>query len=126
MHVTITHLGCAGHFIGASECAYRRHTQIATAYRVSTVGDYYPSGQKKRAEIGVKAYFETMVFRTAPEADKDNEGCGCHKVIEWSEVECRRYKSAGEAQVGHDDIVAKYAKMLNDAEPCPRCVAKGE
>jgi hypothetical protein len=37
----ITELGCAGHFIGARSCAFRRHTQIGNLYRVSTVGNYY-------------------------------------------------------------------------------------
>ena len=39
-------LGCPGHFIAARSCAWRRHTQIGTKYRVSSVGNYFYQNQR--------------------------------------------------------------------------------
>ena len=35
-------LGCFGHFIGAPDCRWARHTRVGD-YRVSSVGNYHPS-----------------------------------------------------------------------------------
>lgn len=105
-------LGCAGHFIGAGDCHYRRHTQVGN-YRVSTIGDYRPlhsNGKRARVGSGISEYFETMVFRTADNADKDNEGCGCREVEDWGDLECKRYTTAGDAHNGHEGLVKAYLK----------------
>ena len=117
--VSITHLGCVGHFIGSDYCRWRRHTQVGTSYRVSTVGDYYPpSLNGKREAFGwqAKKYFETMVFRTTsttPHAD--SEGCGCLPA-DWEDLTCCRYATASEAQRGHDAAVAEYARRAEEEE----------
>ena len=106
-------LGCAGHFIGARHCAYRRHTQVGN-YRVSTVGDlYWPQEPDKRSTLGPDAddFFETMVFPTDDSAAEGNEGCGCREVVDFSGLECVRYAAAGEAQRGHDRMVEKFARL---------------
>lgn len=100
-------LGCAGHFICADRCRWRRHTQVGK-YRVSTVGDLYIND--KREMIGSFGFFETMVFETRPKKEKDNDGCGCREVVKWEEVECARYDTAGDAQAGHERTVAKYLR----------------
>ncbi len=105
-------LGCAGHFICADDCRFRRHTQVGN-YRVSTVGDlYYKSERDKRQTVGAGAmqFFETMVFRTTGKLVSGNDGCGCMDVESVSELECVRYATAGEAQAGHERIVRKYSK----------------
>ena len=124
---TRVELGCAGHLIVSTMCRFHRHTQIGDTYRVSTVGDYYPNTrgtEVKRETIGAgpDAYFETMVFRTLPTQDEGNEGCGGHKVADWSEIDGKRYATAGEAQVGHEAMVAKYLRL--DRTRAPRGAGK--
>lgn len=109
--ITPIELGCAGHFICAKDCHWRRHTQVGN-YRVSSVGDlYYHHEPLKRQTIGSFGFFETMVFKTTPHLCKDNDGCGCFEVETWTEHEGERYETAGDAQAGHERYVAKYLKM---------------
>src|SRR5689334_9034385 len=102
-------LGCPGHLIVARYCHWRRHTQVGN-YRVSSIGNYYLNDSSQRSTIGAgeDAFFETMVFRTSPEMDGGNEGCGCREVVEWGELDAKRYATAGEAQAGHERMVSKY------------------
>lgn len=114
---TITELGCAGHLIVAGSCRFRRHTQIGDSYRVSTVGDYFPNhrdGKRDTIGAGKDAFFETMVFETLPDQEPDNEGCGCHAVKSWGEIDGERFATAGAAQAGHESYVKKYADMVGD------------
>jgi hypothetical protein len=108
----IVELGCAGHLIVARDCHFRRHTQIGDSYRVSTVGEYWPPHKDKRDTIGAgdDSFFETMVFKTTSKQCKDNEGCGCHEVADWCEIDCERYATAGKAQAGHQRYVKKYSR----------------
>ena len=112
-------LGCPGHFIAVESCRFRRHTQIGTKYRVSTVGDYFPPpvrGEQNRTRqtigAGPNEFFETMVFATTGKPVKDNDGCGCVAVKDYSEFECRRWATAGEAQKGHEAMVRKYRRKV--------------
>jgi hypothetical protein len=118
---TITHLGCVGHFICASDCQFRRHTQVdgpGGHFRVSTVGDFYykheKNGKRQTLGAGADSFFETMVFETTSKpADGDrNEGCGCHEVVEFCEIDSERYATAGAAQAGHEKFVAMFAKRV--------------
>lgn len=120
--VRVVELGCPGHFIASRHCHWRRHTQIGTKYRVSTVGDYYPPifdrNEVRRETLGADddSWFETMVFETTRfPADGDaSEACGCRAVKSFTEIDSRRYATAGEAQRGHEAFVSKY-KSLADA-----------
>lgn len=114
-HARITELGCPGHLIVAGSCRWRRHTQVGDRFRVSTVGDYFPTRDGKRVTLGAGGqYFESMVFATSPHADADSEECGCREVAGWDGLEARRYATAGEAQRGHEALVAKYAAMIEE------------
>ena len=115
----ITEIGCAGHFISSDSCRFRRHTQVGTKYRVSTVGDlYYRSEPNTRQTVGAgkKDFFETFVFKTNGKPSAGSEGCGCMTVVDWSEVEGVRWETAGEAQKGHEAMVRKYAKKAQKAK----------
>jgi hypothetical protein len=74
------------------------------------VGDYFPSGRTGRWPLGADSdgYFETMVFRLGSALNADNDGCVCREVSEWTELECVRYATAGEADDGHARMVDKY------------------
>ena len=112
-----TELGCAGHFICAKDCRYRRHTQIGDSYRVSTVGDlFYEHEPEKRRTLGATedSFFETYVFETVSELAKESDGCGCHEVKDWSEIDGSRWATAGEAQAGHEKFVRKYMKKARE------------
>lgn len=106
----IVELGCAGHLIMADRCRFRRHTQIGDKYRVSTVGDYFPASRRETIGSGKRDYFETRVFETGGLAP-NNEGCGCHSVLDYCGVASDRYATAGEAQRGHEAMVRKYAAL---------------
>jgi len=56
-----------------------------------------------------------MVFRTKADPADGSEGCGCHTVESWTELDCRRYSRAGDAQKGHEEFVANY-RILAEAE----------
>ncbi len=103
-------IGCAGHFIGSADCQWTRHTRVG-AYRVSSVGEYRPRSERTTLGAGDSDYFETMVFKARDSEDPtDNDGCGCGEIEDWSELECERYATAGEAQAGHEAMVEKYQK----------------
>lgn len=112
----IVELGCAGHLIIAASCRFRRHTQIGDAYRVSTVGDYWYRDKRNTIGAGDDSFFETMVFPTAATLDPNNEGCGCHEVLDYSGLEQERYATAGEAQAGHEKYVEQYKALLLSAD----------
>ena len=102
-------LGCAGHFIAAKHCHWRRHTQTRH-YRISSVGElYFPHEPGVRQKVGAFGFFETMVFATTDKPAEGSNGCGCREVGSWSEIECHRYETVGEAQAGHEAMVAKYS-----------------
>lgn len=82
-----------GHFCGAAECGFFLHTG-AGRYCVSTVGDYRPFG--KREEIGLRRFYETMVFdKTAGER-------------RWSNIDMLPAKTEAEARDNHAELVRKY------------------
>lgn len=105
-----TELGCAGHLAVSNQCAWRRHTQIGSRFRVSTVGNYFPGRERKRDTVGSEpdSFFETMVFETIASPEPDSEGCGCLQVLNYDGLECKRYATAGEAQSGHERMVREY------------------
>lgn len=110
-NVTRVELGHAGHFICADRCLFRRHTQAGN-FRVSTVGDFYPANDKGRESLSAVrgTYFETMVFRTVNRPG-GQENCGCRKLVDLKTVDFTRYRTAGEAQKGHEAFVEKYLKV---------------
>ena len=102
-------LGCPGHLIVANKCRWRRHTQVGI-FRVSTVGDYFPDrdGPRDTVGSGPQDFFETMVFRTTGLPDPGSEGCGCCEVTSYDNIASARYVTAGEAQAGHERLVAEF------------------
>jgi hypothetical protein len=103
-------LGCPGHLIVAQSCQWRRHTQVGH-YRVSTLGNYFLRGQRETLGAAPDSFFETMVFRTIDRPESLNEGCGCMVVETYDGLEQARYATAGEAQAGHERMVAKYLAL---------------
>jgi hypothetical protein len=55
-----------------------------------------------------------MVFKTTKKLADKSENCGCHEVRDWSELECERYATAGEAQIGHEKYIEKYKELTNE------------
>lgn len=100
-------LGCAGHFICAKDCQWRRHTQVK-GYRISTVGNLYRDGKREPLGFEPDSWFETMVFTISDQPASESDGCGCCRVTDWCEVEGQRYTTAGDAQAGHEVLVEKY------------------
>lgn len=95
------YLGMPGHFIGASRCVWHL-TTVVGGYIVSTVGDYRPFAEdQKPTEIGFGRTFETMVFRAGKPCARPE--CMCFAP----------YNTAGEAQAGHEAMVAKYVRLVS-------------
>ena len=104
-------LGCAGHLLVASSCQWRRHTRVGD-YRISTVGNYYyPDEDGERKPVGCNRFFETMVFCVTGDCE-DDEGCGCGNA-DFSEIDMDGYNTAGEAHVGHEQMVEKYLAIAD-------------
>jgi hypothetical protein len=102
--------GYAGHFVASKSCHFHLHTRVGN-YRISTVGDYHPDGQKEAKPIGAgpDSLYETYVFVV--------QGHGQHgegEVTEWSEVDGERYGTAEEAEKGHMRYCYQY-----DGKPAP-------
>ena len=108
----VIELGCPGHFICAKDCRWRRHTQVGL-YRISTVGDFYIKDIRKTLGAGEDSFFETLVFKTDTTPEPGSEDCGCLQVIDWGEIDGKRYATAGAAQEGHEAFVKKYAGGSN-------------
>ena len=113
MTVKSVELGCPGHFICASSCRWRRHTQVGR-YRISTVGDYYENRERRTLGGEPDSWFETMVFETSDADEPDNDDCGCKEVTSWSEVDGDTYSTAGDAQAGHEAFILKYLRLENE------------
>ena len=107
----IKNFGYPGHFICSSNCKFHLATQIGK-YLVSTVGAYYPPGKEEMETIGFESFFETMVFDAGkPCAAKE---CGCELPnISGRQLDFDGYKTAGEADRGHEIMVKKWAKKQN-------------
>lgn len=61
--------GWGGHFIGGSECRFRRNTLLTldgVSIVVSTVGMYYPLLDTVVRGVGCDRYYETMAFHSDP------------------------------------------------------------
>lgn len=120
---TRTELGCAGHYICAHDCRWRRHTQVigdCGRYRISTVGDMWSSFggvfRRMRVNCNDDAYYQSAVFTIQDEPDGRNDGCGCHPVTSYEDVETASYATAGEAQAGHERLVAYYMRAADGDE----------
>ena len=109
----VVELGCKGHLVVSASCHWSRHTQVSDRYRVSTMGDYMVGGKLETLSAEEGSYFETMVFRTTGDFEPESAGCGCLEVEDWTELELRRYRTAGEAQAGHEEMVARYVAIAN-------------
>ena len=95
--------GYAGHFIGGASCAFHMSTQVP-GYLISTLGDYRPN--KKRETLGADAesFFETFVFKCAGDDKYGNP------ILDYSEIDSRRYADSLAAERGHYEFCEKYAE----------------
>jgi hypothetical protein len=96
--------GYAGHLIVGSRCRYHLATRVGN-YFISTVGDYFPE-RDRRETIGggPEDFFETMVFPVDGELPS-----GDPNILDWSAIECARYKESIDAERGHRGLCNKYA-----------------
>ena len=101
--------GMPGHLIVASYCRFHLTTQVGS-FRVSTVGAYYPDGDRAPMQTigaGDDAFYETLVFRTTDAAD---EGCpACCAVADWCEIDGKRYATSEHANIGHMEFCLRYS-----------------
>lgn len=110
-----------GHLCVGKMCQFRLAT-IVGAFLVSTVGEYFPKGQKEMEMIGgyidgdsFKPFYETMVFRCGAE----RHDCGCPSNVDYSEIECLRCETDKEALKQHRELCEKYSRLYinDDHEP---------
>jgi len=106
------YLGMPGHFIGSARCVWHL-TTVVGGYVVSTVGDYRPfTEDQKPTEIGLGRKYETMVFRAGKPCARPGCMCGVPDH-DGRELDFEAYNTAGEAQAGHEAMVAKYVRMVS-------------
>lgn len=103
--------GLPGHFIGAHSCEFHLHTRVGD-YRVSTVGDYRPSGPyTEPVKVGLGRLYETFVFRAEAHGEH-GEG----EVADWGEiVDALGANDATEADRNHMAMCKKYAALDGEA-----------
>jgi len=115
----VIELGCPGHFIGAEDCLWRRHTQVGTAFRVSTVGNYWLKDVRGQQPVGGEPdeKYETMVFPTHDAPDPHCEpDCGCRATANRGDPLVTRYAATlGDAQRQHEATVAEYVRRAEGA-----------
>lgn len=98
--------GQPGHFICADRCVFHLHTHVGK-YCISTVGEYFPlglparEGTKPEPTGASKHLYETMVF----ELDEKKES-----IVNYSELDARRWMTRDEANNGHLDMCKKWSK----------------
>ena len=102
--------GNAGHFISRHKCRFHL-TTIVGKFLVSTVGELRPDPYRKCEELSPGYFYETMVFDSwercgGGAAECGNCGCPSGRCCE---IECARYKTAGEATRGHMAMCEKWA-----------------
>lgn len=106
--------GNAGHLCVSSDCRFHLCTEV-NGYLVSTVGEYYPYGEKTMKPVGLmpKDLYETMVFKMSGSRCKC--GCGLPDII-LSALICDRYATPKEANENHMKYCEEYAKKKSPEE----------
>lgn len=126
--IITTERGWPGHFIGASECLFRRNTLVQYGEKfivVSTVGNYRRVGQGKVDAIGYDRYYETMAFRS-DESDETYHDINVSEQvyppedIKWAinkkEINTHEKEIDNLANKMHEDYVLAISKMLRKGE----------
>lgn len=95
----------AGHFCGASKCLFKLNTYVGK-YIVSTVGEYFPDGNKIE-EIGMNRTYETMIFKAKKST---THKCCPYVVSHLMELDMKGYNHPEDAYVGHIKLCKKWSK----------------
>ncbi len=112
MQTKIEWFGHGGHFCASEYCDFRLHTLVDGKYVISTIGDYFPGGNRKKKEnVGCDRLFETCVFRATGECMP----CGCPR---WDglEIDMLPAQTAIEARDNHMAMIEKYAVIAQSHE----------
>lgn len=93
--------GQAGHFCWAADCQFHLHTHVGgeNGFCVSTVGEYYPMGKKRKkpTEVAIGRLYETMVFKL-----KDGG------IDHYAELQVGKYNDRDAANAGHMAMCDKW------------------
>lgn len=93
--------GHQAHF--CCDCRFHMTTTIGNKYMISTVGDYIDDNGKRQT-IGIRRFYETMVFRLS-----SPNSCGCPKIIP-DEIHTEGYNDCQDAVKGHMKMINKWSK----------------
>lgn len=97
-------LGHKQHYLLSDDCHFNMATLLDNNYVISTIGDYYNRSTKQFEKINSESFFETMVFKVTGES----MSCGCPKIEDRQEKDCKRYNSANDAEIGHMEMIEKW------------------
>lgn len=129
-YVTMEEYGWPGHYCCADRCRFKRNTLliqyggepriedwISEAIIVSTVGEFWPSGQaEEMIEVGGERFYETMIFKASFSEELRHYVIDTDKEIKvdvslpWAISE--RHKPV-EANKMHNDIVMHLYGLLS-------------
>jgi hypothetical protein len=117
--VKVTERGWAGHFIGASQCGFRRNTLVEYGDKriiVSTIGNYNTVGMKELCrQIGYERYYETMCFEAVYDGTYWDANVQNEVVFEskWA-VEKLNHETDKEANEMHELVVEEIKNKIKN------------
>lgn len=111
--------GWGGHFIGATDCLFRRNTLLEygdVRIVISTIGLYLPSSAKEKREFQeIGAYgrmFETMAFHARREQNRYWDADVSRQISFESEWAINHADADDEANIMHDRVVDEISGQL--------------
>jgi len=116
MNIKITERGWGGHFIGASQCRFRRNTLIEfkdIKIVVSSVGLFYPMPDDRKAHIiGHNRYFETMAFLAKSDDTRYHDADVSKSIYFDSDWATSEVDADDIHNIKHDTIVKEISGKL--------------
>jgi hypothetical protein len=117
-----TERGWAGHFIGSTNCKFRRNTLLErgeTRIVVSTIGLFRTMPDERIEKVGLDRYFETMAFLSDPNDTRYHDANVEQEVSFDSPWAIAEADADDRANDMHEAVVDELVARLEDGEVFP-------